>query len=255
MFTGPQGSVEAYPSEPSFSQFRSRQGSRLHAVLHQAVLRLDRILRRTLGIFEFSANPCCLLRIAIVRVRPKLLSPLGTCAERTDAVIELHFWNEHVARSLAGTASCARAKAICRDLQLSLELLAEYLSAHPEIKARVLHARMVMPIGNRFPTFKAIAEKYGFTVTTSPLRGLAVIHDFFEDFLVHALAWAFNPRRAPRKRRTLERADLRIDRDEFLDRYLCSRTKDGYRETPWRSANSRREQLCETNESVKRRRS
>jgi hypothetical protein len=152
----------------------------------------------------------------------KVKPPNGMRVDRDACVVDLHFWNEHVEGLLAGRSACARAKSICRHVQLSLQLLAEYVWAHPEMNVHVIHARIVMPIGNRFGKFKALAEMYGFTVTTSPARGMVRIHDFLETFLVHALAWVFNPNRPTKRRLRLCRADLWMGRDQLLDRYLRS---------------------------------
>jgi hypothetical protein len=226
MSVGPHCSVAANPSERKFSESLSRQGKHHHPIVRRAIICLDQALRRALGIFEFSENQYCLLRIAVVRARTNPTPPNGMHVHRDDFVVDLHFWNEHVERLLAGRAACARAKSICRYLRFSLQLLAEYISAHPEMNVRLMHARIVMPIGDRFGKFKALAETYGFVVTTSPARGAVRIHDFLEAFLVRALAWVFNPNRPTKRRLRLCRADLWISRDRLLDRYLRSGTSD-----------------------------
>jgi hypothetical protein len=86
---------------------------------------------------------------------------------------------------------------------------------------------MVMPLGDRFGKLKAIAEKYGFSVATSPVRGTARVHDCLENVLVRALLWTFNPGPARRRRLRLARADLWIDRNTLIDQYLGCREKKG----------------------------
>jgi hypothetical protein len=44
------------------------------------------------------------------------------------------------------------------------------------------------------------------------------VHDFFEEYLVRALLWAFH-RRKTRRRRVLRRVDLWAARADFLERY------------------------------------
>ena len=226
MSTGPWLSPEAHPSKQSFPRHRYRQNHRLFSVLHGTVLHLDRTLRRALRIFEFSASQSCLLRIAVVRTRAEVVLPNGTTLHPNDRFVDLHFWNEHVEQVFAGRGPCARAKSICRHLHRSLELLAEYLLAHPELDVKALHARVVMPIGDRLGKFEALAGRYGFSVTPSSSRGMMVIHDFFEDFLVRALAWAFNANQ--RKHLPLRRADLWVERDQFWNQYLRSRMRDSH---------------------------
>lgn len=190
------------------------------APLRNGILLLDRLLRRKLGIYEFTANSECLLRIATTYAQTEMRFSEGASIRPSDPLIELHFWNEHLEPLLALKAPWARTRLIGRRLELSLSLLAAYLVAHPEIEAEIIHGRVVMPLGQRFVRFKAIAERYGFSVTTSPARGLARWHDFLEVFLVHGLRWAFNPAPATHRTLRLKRADLWIDRDTLVARYL-----------------------------------
>lgn len=191
-----------------------------HGVLRKSVLLLDGLLRHVMRIHEFSANPTCLLRIAITRTRntPKLLEHVTI--RPSDQIIDLHFWNEHFESLLTGRAPCIRGRLVYRHLQNSMTLLAAYLLTHPEISAQTIHARVAMPLGGRFAKFKLLAESYGFKVTVSPVRGMTRVHDFFEGFLIRALLWAFNPGPAKRRRLQLCRADLWMDRNTLLRRYF-----------------------------------
>ena len=220
MSTGFRVSASAHSPEHSFFRDTARQNAHDHVFLRNAIVFLDRVLRRALGIYEFSTNPGCLLRIAVGRVRNGTTLPDGACLHPSDTLIDLHFWNEHFEPLLAGKAHCSRARLICRHLELSMSLLAAYLIEHPEIGATMIHARVVMPLGHRVAKFRAIAEMYGFNVTISPVRGMARAHDFCEDFLVRALLWAFNPGPSKRRQLGLRRADLWIDRNTFVERYL-----------------------------------
>lgn len=199
---------------------------RCNKYLRKAVQLLDHFLRGMLRIYDFSSDVDCLLRIAVVQLGSKMTPPDIAAVGRSDKLIELHFWNDHFGPLLAGKPACARAALIRRHLRLSLHFLAEYLVAHPEISAPIIHARVVMPIGNRLVRLKAIAEMYGFTPTIPSPSGLSPIHDFFENFLVRVLVWTFNPATPHRRRLQLERADLWIDRDTLVDRYLlCANEK------------------------------
>lgn len=222
MSTSPRVSAPGNPSSFRLSQNATDRELCLHRLLRTGILLLDRVLRSALGIFEFSASPDCLLRISIDYAQSKMKVPQGLSLCRSEPLIDLHFWNEHFESLLAGKAPCARPRLICRHLHLSMNLLAAYLVAHPEINAQMIHARVVMPLGGRLAKFKTIAEMYGFNVTISPVRGIARVHDFFEDFLVRALLWAFNPGSSTRWRRLpLCRTDLWIDRSTLVARYLC----------------------------------
>lgn len=219
MSTDSRVSAQAYSSDSTFSWSTTHRSIYRRAIPRSAIAMLDWLLRRALGIFEFSASPVCLLRIAIVEAKRGTRFADGRKVDPQDAVVDLHFWNEHFERLLIGKTPCARGSLIRRHLRLSLSILAEYLMVHPEIRAKIVHARVVMPLGGRFARFKSIAEMYGFEVTTSSASGMSRLHHFLEDFLVRSLIWAFNPG-APRRQLELQRADLWIERDTLIDRYV-----------------------------------
>jgi hypothetical protein len=217
-----QISAVGYSPEPNLRN-SPRPIKRRWWIAHRAILELDRTLRRFLGIFEFSTNGDCLLRIAMTRAKTGVALPDGTQVHSDDWVVDLHFWNEHLAEFLAMRPPLARAKLMSLRLHSSFKLLADYVSTHPELaKAKFFHARVVMPIGHRFNTFEAVAHTHGFRVTTPQARGITRVHDFFEGFLVRALVWAFNRTRRKRRFRPLQRVDLWSTRAEFLCRYLPS---------------------------------
>lgn len=190
-------------------------------VLRRAILKLDRMLRRSGGIFEYSGNNNCLLRIAATRARMAIALSDRIEVRPGDCVVDLHWWNERIARVLAKGSPLGRGKLLCRSLHTSFQALAEFASTSPELKdAKFFHARVVMPVGDHVGGLESVARRYGFNAATRPARGMERIHNFFEDFLVYALLWAFNPNPQLRKTRQLRRVDLWATRGEFLERYL-----------------------------------
>jgi len=220
MFTGSQVSAPVCSSRFTLVRRTPGLSSYLRNSSRIAVSALDWILRTALGIYEFSESPDCLLRIAIARAGRQVGMPDNLGLPRSNRLVDLHFWNEHFEALLRGKAPCTRARLICRHLEYSLGLLAAYLLAHPEIDAEMIHGRAVMPLGDRFAKFKGVAQAYGFRVTTSPVSGIGRFHDFWEDFLVRALLWAFNPGPARRRKLRLCRADVWIDHKTLMSRYL-----------------------------------
>ncbi len=212
-------SVATYPASRSLTKKSARQSNYWGQAIYLAITQLDRILRRCMGIFEFSGSPDCLLRVAISRAKASATLPNGIGVRRGTPIFDLHLWNEHIAVFLSTGSPLGRAKRLIRSLPRSFDLLADYVAAHPEISAPVVHARVVMPVGKRLSRLEAVASAYGFTVTAAPARGLNRLHDYFEDYLVDALFWAFNPNRKVRWDHALQRRDLWIDRDRFLARY------------------------------------
>jgi hypothetical protein len=92
------------------------------------------------------------------------------------------------------------------------------------MKAQFIHARVVMPIGDRLTKFETLAGAYGFHVITSQARGVERVHDFFERFLIRALIWAFDCNRRNGQVRPLRRVDLWCTRTEFFCQYLAALT-------------------------------
>lgn len=212
-------SVATYPASHSLTRKYSRQLNYWGRVIYLAITQLDRILRRRMGIFEFSSRPDCLLRVAVSRAKASATLPNGLRVRRGTPIFDLHLWNEHIATFLSTGSPLGRAKRLLLSMPRSFELLAAYVAAHPEISAPVIHARMIMPVGNRLSRLEAVASAYGFTVTDAPAHGLGRLHDYFEDYLVDALVWAFNPTRKIGWDHALQRRDLWIDRERFLARY------------------------------------
>ncbi len=227
MLSGPVLPAEISARRNFFLKTKN-QASHRDELLRNIVRLLDKILRRALGIHEFCLTADCLLRIAVTHPSHKMSLPKTAIASPYDTLIDLHLWNDHFKPLLAGEPAFARATLIQQHLQLSLHFLAEYLVAHPEINAPMIHARVVMPIGERFAKLRTVAKMYGFTVTTPLSHGLSPIHDFFENFLVRALMWTFNPVTSHRRRLRLRRADLWIHRDTLLNRYLLGANEKPY---------------------------
>jgi hypothetical protein len=198
----------------------SRLTSYFQFILYGAILKTDRALRSRLGIFEFSDDPDCMLRIARAQSNLDVVLPDSTHIHEGDPVIELHFWNEHVAARVLNRPPFARAKLVSRYLHHSFHLLAEYLSRNPETQnTKAIHARVVMPFGARFPAFQTLARMYGFSSVHVQSRTAGHIHDFFENFLVRGLLFAFNPTMPTKRGHHLSREELWMNRDEFLRRY------------------------------------
>ena len=57
--------------------------------------RIDAWMLRVLGIFEFSDDPECVLRLQITRA-PHTLCLNGRVVNAGEPVLELHLWNEHI---------------------------------------------------------------------------------------------------------------------------------------------------------------
>lgn len=97
-----------------------------------AVLGFDRLLQRWHGVFEYSSDPLCVLRI-----QPDIADHSIVLSDRTvvsvgDRILTAHLWNEHVPRMAPGGPTIGWGRRLAYGLEYSLHLLSEYLSRHPE---------------------------------------------------------------------------------------------------------------------------
>jgi hypothetical protein len=189
-------------------------------ILQAAVFQLDRVLRRWQGIYEFCRADDCLLRVAIARAKSPLALPDGSEIRPGDEILEVHWWNEHVARLVADKPALARAKCLLALVQHSFEQLARYLVVASEAKnVRFVHANAVLPMRSRRNEIAVRVRQYGFWAVQPGAGLFQRVHDYFEKYLVWALLWAFHRRRPEMKVHTLRRADLWTTRAEFLAHY------------------------------------
>jgi hypothetical protein len=195
-------------------------GEYSHGIVQSAIFQLDRVLRRWQGIYEFCQADDCLLRVAIARAKKPLTLPDGSEIRPGDEILEIHWWNEHVARMLADKPALARAKCLLALVQHSFEQLAQYLATAPEAKnVRFVHGNAVLPMRSRRNEIAARVRQYGFWVVQPGLGFLERVHDYFEKYLVWALLWAFHHHKPEMKAHTLRRVDLWATRAEFLASY------------------------------------
>ena len=189
-------------------------------IVQASIFQLDRVLRRWQGIYEFCKADDCLLRVAISRAKKPLALPDGSEIRPGDEIIEIHWWNEHVARLVADKPALARAKCLLALVQHSFEQLAQYLVTAPEAKnVRFVHGNAVLPMRSRRNEIAVRVQQYGFWVVQPGVGFLERLHDYFEKYLVWALLWAFHHHKPEMKAHTLRRVDLWTTRAEFLASY------------------------------------
>ncbi len=188
--------------------------------VQNAIFQLDRLLRRWQGIYEFCAADDCLLRVAIARAAKRIELPDGSIVRPGHEILEIHWWNEHVARLVADKPALARAKCLLALVGHSFEQLAQYLAAAPEAQhVQFVHGNAVLPMRSRRNEIAVRVRQYGFWVVPPDSGFFERVHDYFEKYLVWGLLWAFHRRKPEMKVHTLRRVDLWTTREEFLATY------------------------------------
>lgn len=189
-------------------------------LVQTTIFQLDRVLRRWQGIYEFCQADDCLLRVARSRAKHRIALPDGSEVRPGDELLEIHWWNEHVAQLVADKPALARAKYLLALVEHSFEQLARYLATAPETqRVRFVHGNAVLPMRNRRNEIAQRVRPYGFCATHPELGIFERLHDFFERYLVWALLWAFHHRKPEMKNHVLRRVDLWATRAEFLSHY------------------------------------
>jgi hypothetical protein len=133
------------------------------------VLRLDAWLRRRQGIFEFSADPGCILRAQVTRLEGAVVLADGTAGRPGDRVLHIHLWNEHVPPIPAGGPSLSWGRQFSRAFAGSLGELARFLARCPEL-ADVAIVRADMSIGSTAQdrALYRIVSRHGFEIIPDP---------------------------------------------------------------------------------------
>jgi ceramide glucosyltransferase len=187
-------------------------------LLAAAIRRLDAHLRKKQGIFEFTHDPTCMLRVSVEPAREEFTLSDQTRIRVGDPVCVLHLWNEQLPAVPKEGVDLKWAAGLRRRLARSLIELAEVVDRD----TRLLGARAFGAIAV-FPTRDAarLADRYGFDVVVFERRPSLWewLHHLGENILVLGLQWAFNPGGLPGKPFMRRRNPMWISRQKLVDRY------------------------------------
>jgi ceramide glucosyltransferase len=193
-----------------------------NGLMARAVRRLDAFLRRRDGIFEFTDDRQCLLRIHVAPSPDMFEFSAGTHIEAGDPVGVLHLWNEHFSTLSRNGTDLKWAMSLHQAIQHSLKELALAATTDPRLAdARAFGANATFVSRNGNAQIARMAARYGFEwvdVQTRPTL-FRRIHDFFENFLIFGLQWAFNPAGLRGKTFIRKREPLWITRQKLIEKY------------------------------------
>jgi hypothetical protein len=103
-------------------------------LLSRLVVAIDRRQRRRLGIWEFSDDPACILRLALSVAHARVELADGTVVRPGQRVGVVHLWNERMPQIPPTGPGLAWAKAFNRRLVHSFRLLARYVATAPALE-------------------------------------------------------------------------------------------------------------------------
>jgi hypothetical protein len=185
------------------------------------IRRFDAFLARQSGVFVFTDEADCLLRLQITNAPHRLLFE-SQVVERSEPVLLIHLWNEHVPPVSPAGPDLAWAKNIQRAFLNSLRAACVYIQKEPrltEIQA-IGGVTVLMFAGNRH-SGERFMQGLGFMVApyTSPLGRFG---EFWENCYSWILIWTYNPSSLRyRKLFGQHRAEFWIPAEKFLARFGC----------------------------------
>ncbi len=180
---------------------------------------LDWVLRRANGVYEFTADPACLLRLARARAPYPLLLLEGT-VQKGEPVLALHLWNEQIPPLPADGADLAWARAVSRGFVASLHAVAAEMARDPRLaQARAVGGTVAFLSPHDRPAQVRLLRRLGFTIV--PYRPpLGRLGELAENAYAWLLMWTYNVvsarRRSPFR---LQRLGVWMTADAFRARY------------------------------------
>lgn len=188
----------------------------------RVICSIDRMLRRAQRIYEFTTSEHCLLRITISRADASVRLHDGVSTENGATIAVLHLWNEHLPPLPKGGPTFAWVNRLRRQLLYSLNELAAYAEASPSLRNVVaFQARGAFVSRGRSAKMIRIAAGFGFERIVRDRQPRLIIHvqDFFDNFWLWGLVWAFNPRSLRGRALLRQRDELWISRATLIERF------------------------------------
>jgi hypothetical protein len=185
---------------------------------------VDALSRSVHGIYEFTDDRECILRIAHSNARAAVSLCDGTCIEAEEPVGALHLWNEHLPRYSERGPDIAWASEMRRRVLHSMRLLAAYVEREPAwqpMRAFCAATTLSNRLGDL--QIRRLAARYGFERIEPPPSLLQQLHAIGDCFNTWALTRGFNPAALARQPFLRGRYELWISRSVLLERYGAGR--------------------------------
>lgn len=200
-----------------------RQGHVVGRLGRWAVCRLDGVLRRRLGIFQYSEDPGCLLRLSFPPTPYEIRLADGTLVAAGEPVANIHLWNERMPPIPPQGADLPWARRFQRGFAHSLRLLAAYLDADPRYASvRAVYGQVGFTTGRDIDTGAGLLRHLGFEMQRlRPQAGPRQrFNEFWQNLYSYGLLWTFNPGSLRGKPfLAIERVDVFMSRAVLRERY------------------------------------
>jgi len=187
-----------------------RSGHRRHPLVAELVFMLDRRLRQSQRVFEYTAHPACVFRLQISRCDRDRVLRDGTCLRAGQRFAQLHYWTEQMPAIPRGGPTIAWGRELHRGIQISLAELARYLRSQPDLTdIEVIFGDVPSGVREKFGQIGRIMAHYGFEVIPEA-NGLTLgqrLQRLGENMLISLIVYA---RHGTLHRNTLRRVRVPI---------------------------------------------
>jgi ceramide glucosyltransferase len=187
------------------------------------VMWLDRTLRRRQGIYEFTQDPACLLRLSRIRAERSVRLDDGTRVREGDVIGDLHQWNEHLPIIPADGPAMKWAIEMQNGMHHSFRQLAAYVAREPSMQhVEAFHGASSFIGRHGNSQVARMVRRFGMELMDRPRCAgpFARLHELGENILLWMLARAFVPPSAKGKLiLSRPRQELWISRRALLAQY------------------------------------
>ena len=180
----------------------------------------DAQVRRAVGVFEFTQDPECILRLRRTALQRRLILPDASFPKGTP-VLEFHLWNERVPPLPPGGADLAWARHVSRSLVRSFRMVRTYLMTKlAGADVRAIGGTTVL--GPASGASADVLAHLGFLPRPSH-NLLGRFGEGWENAYTWSLMWAYNPASLRGKRLLqLHRTEYWMSVSTFLERFPAS---------------------------------
>lgn len=186
----------------------------------QAVVRwIDAFLRKIQGIYEFTDDSECLLRIQLTRAAHTVTIG-GERIMKSDVVLAVHAWNERMPKLPAQGPTLEWALRLRRQVIHSFVKVAQEIGQdHQYSQVRAVCGESALFSFTDHTGGTRLMEHLGFTVLPYH-RPLGRFGEFFENLFSWWMLWTYNDAsQHSRKFWRLQRTEIWMTVDEFIRRY------------------------------------
>ena len=192
--------------------------------MRKLIFFIDALLRKKYGVFEFSDEEDCMLRLQVTPAWYALNFP-DLVVQAGEPVLILHTWNEHIQPISASGADLAWARVFYRGFLKSLQAVAGQMKQDPRLAdIRAVGAETILLVSGDRDSGIRVFSRAGFTILPSSESG-GLFGEFWENLYSWLLLWAYNPGSIRyRSFFHMERVGFWMPADDFLERFGASGT-------------------------------